>query len=62
MKFHALIGSTFTDTSGSLNGWNSPVTNTNPVGGVSKTMVMNSNGEITMPNGDVFIKKKVTPL
>ena len=51
----------FTDTSGSLNGWNSPVTNTNPAGGVSKSMVMSSNDEITMPNGDVFVKK-VPPL
>ena len=51
----------FTDTSGSLDGWNSPVTNANPAGGVSKSMVMSSNGEITMPNGDVFVKK-VPPL
>ena len=53
--------STLTDTSGSLNGWNSPVTNTNPSGGASKSMVMSSNSEITMPNGDVFVKK-VSPL
>ena len=44
------------DSSGSLNGWSTPIVNATPTGGTNK-MIMNSSGEITMPNGDVFVKK-----